>query len=342
MTKLYLGIDFHKNTSTLCVVDHEGKKLELNTIATAKLVPFLSNRKFEVIGIEASGGTNHAVQKLKDSGHNVRIINSNRFKAVGIGGKKTDDRDAEAIAHVLRTNYAPEVFHKSERSRNLKSLLVSREQLVRARVNLVNHIRGTLREYGISMPAGMDKFLEHVSASLRLLLNPYIRDILTGMLSQIETLMIQEKMAEAGLEEMTEDDKRVAKLRTVPGIGNLGSIAIAAVIDDISRFKDAKHFASYIGLVPQEHSSGGKRMLGSITRSGSEIVRRYLIHGARALLLHTKEDCKDYNRLWAMKLKDKAGMNKATVAMAHKLARIAFSVLKNDREYTVERPKRVA
>ena len=71
-------------------------------------------------------------------------------------------------------------------------------------------------------------------------------------------------------------------------------------------------------------------------------MRRYLIHGARALLLHTKEDSKDYNRLWALRLKDKAGMNKATVAMAHKLARIAFSILKNNREYTVERPKRVA
>ena len=342
MTKLYLGIDFHKNTSTLCVVDDQGKKLELNTIATSKLVSFLSNKKYEVIGIEASGGTNHAVQKLKDCGHNVRIINSNRFKAVVLGGKKTDDRDAEAIAQVLRTNYAPEVFHKCERARNLKSLLVSREQLVRARVNLVNHIRGTLREYGISMPAGMDKFLEHVNGALQLLPNPFLREILTGMWTQIKTLMEQEKVAEAGLEEMTKEDERVAKLRTVPGIGNLGSIAIAAVIDDISRFKDAKHFASYIGLVPQEHSSGGKRRRGSITRRGSEIVRRYLIHGARALLLHTKEDSKDYNRLWALRLKDKAGMNKATVAMAHKLARIAFSILKNNREYTVERPKRVA
>lgn len=342
MTKLYLGIDFHKNTSTLCTVDAQGREKEMVTLPTAKLVSYLCNKAFEAIGIEASGGTNNITQKLKDSGHTVRIINSNRFKAVGLGGKKNDERDAREIAKALAANYVPEVWHKSEYARCLKSLLVSREQVVRARVNFVNHIRGTLREYGIVMPVGMEKFLEHAPACIGELKNPYILDGLLFMLGQIKTLITQEHEMNQRLEEMTADDKRVARLRTVPGIGNLGSIAIAAVVDDVGRFKDAKHFASYIGLVPSEKSSGGKRMMGSITRSGSEIVRRYLIHGARSLLLHTKEDEKDQNRRWASRLKDKAGMNKATVAMAHKLARIAHSILKNDRDYTVERPKKAA
>lgn len=342
MEKLYLGIDFHKNTSTLSVMTSEGKELENSTISTKSLLTYLSNRKYEAIGIEASGGTNHVVEKLKEQGHTVRIVNPNKFKAVGIGGKKTDQKDARAIADALRVNYIPEVWHKSEHSRNLKSLLVSREQIVRARVNFVNHIRGTLREYGIVMPAGMDKFLIHVGQCVGELKNPYIMDGLLFMLAQIKTLLLQEKEMNERLEEMTADDSRVKKLRTCPGIGDLGSIAIAAVIDEIGRFEDAKHFASYLGLVPSEKSSGNKRMMGKITRSGSEIVRRYLIHGARAVLLHTKVNDPDANRAWALKLKEKSGINKATVAMAHRLARIAFSLLKNDREYTVQRPKKAA
>jgi transposase len=139
---------------------------------------------------------------------------------------------------------------------------------------------------------------------------------------------------EKALLEFTKDDKRVELLQTIPGIGPMGALAITAVMDDCGRFEDSKHFASYIGLVPREHSSGDKRRLGSITRSGSEIVRRYLIHGARAVLLHTSEKNKDENRAWARKLKDKKGMNKATVALAHRMARIAHSVLRTGKPYT--------
>jgi transposase len=184
----------------------------------------------------------------------------------------------------------------------------------------------------------MDKFLELVSPALRKLPHPLVRTPLEFLLQQIRFLLEQEKVVDAALEEMVRNDPRIARLRSIPGVGPVGSIALAAVIDDIGRFPDAKHFASYLGLVPQEHSSGNKRMMGSITRSGSELVRRYLIHGARAVLLHTSPETKDENRRWALKLKDKIGQNKATVALAHRMARIAWSVLKNERDYTTERP----
>jgi transposase len=339
MRKLYLGIDFHKKSSTLCTTDEDGKEIEMVSITSSNLVKYLSNKSFALIGIEASGGVNHVVQQLKDSGHDVRIINSNAFKAVGLGGKKTDERDARAISQSLRVNFGTPVHHKSERSRCLKSMLVCREHLVQTRVDHVNHVRGTLREYGITMPVGMDKFLENSQHAVAKLPHPFLRARLEFLLGQVLILMGQEAEAEKALEELVKNDARVARLRTIPGVGNLGSIALTAVIDDISRFEDAKHFASYLGLVPKEHSSGGKRMMGSITRSGSEIARRYLIHGARSVLMHTNEDTKDMNRIWAMRLKDKSGMNKAVVAMAHRLARIAWSVLKNDRDYTVTRPE---
>lgn len=340
MRKLYLGIDWHKNKSTLCTVDEQGERKELVEIKSADMVRYLANKKFEKIGIEASGGVNDIVQKLKDSGHEVVIINSNLFKAVGMGGKKTDERDATAIANALRLNYIPSVHHKSEGARVLKSNVVSREHLVKMRVDTSNHIRGSLREYGITIPQGMDRFLENAHAAVAALPVSSLRRRLEFMLGQILALMAEEAEAEREIEELVKDDARVARLRTIPGVGPLGSVVLVSVIDGIDRFDDAKKFASYLGLVPQEHSSGGKQRFGSITRSGPEIARRYLIHGARSVLMHTKDDCKDMNRIWAMRLKEKVGMNKAVVALAHRLARIAWSVLKNERDYTVTRPER--
>lgn len=110
------------------------------------------------------------------------------------------------------------------------------------------------------------------------------------------------------------------------------------VVDDIGRFKNANHFASYIGLVPKVHASAETRMMGHITRSGSEILRRYLIHGAGAWMRYSPEG--DPNREWAEKVKERRGMNKATVALAHRMARIIFAVLRDETEYTGKRKKK--
>ncbi|MCY4523642.1 MAG: IS110 family transposase [Halobacteriovoraceae bacterium] len=335
MDRIYCGIDFHKNTSTICALKQDGQQVEMVTIRTANLVNYLSNRQNYLIGIEASGGTNAMVQKLKDSGHEVKIINPNKLKAIGLGGKKTDKRDAHTIAEVLRLNYIPEVYHKSEYARKIKSLLVIREQIVRTRVNLTNHVRGILREYGITMPQGMDNFFNYIGESLEGLDCHHIREALSFMLKQIRGLIEEEKANEQRLQSFSKEDKRVKQLQTIPGVGLMTSMALIAVVDDENRFTSSKYFASYLGLVPREYSSGEKRRMGSITRSGSEIPRRYLIHGARSVLLHTTKNRqqKDGNRRWALAVKNRLGMNKASVALAHRMARIAFNMLKYKQDY---------
>lgn len=311
-----------------------GEQVELTTVRTTNLVKYLSNKNNLLIGIEASGGTNAMVQKLKDSGHVVKIINPNKFKAIGIGGKKTDKRDAKAIAEALRLNYVPEVYHKTQYARKIKSLLVSREQVVRTRVNLINHVRGILREYGITMPQGKDNFFKHVYNCLEELDCAFIGETLGFLIEKAQELMVQESEIEKLLESFSKEDERVKQLQTMPGIGLMSAMALIAVVDDIGRFESSKHFASYLGLVPREYSSGDKRRMGSITRSGSEILRRYLIHGARAVLLHTQHrNTKDPNRIWAFNLKQRVGMNKATVALAHRMSRMAFAMLKDKTNY---------
>jgi transposase len=311
------------------------------------VIQYLANRKDLMVGVEATGGANDLAAKLKKAGHEVKLINSNTFKAIGLGGKKTDERDAQAIANILRVNFVPEVFLKSLPMRQVKSLLVAREMLVRSRVNLTNHIRGTLREYGINIAKGVESFDAEIAEALAKDECQFIARHLIFMLEKVQDLRRQEKQVELDLEEQLKEDPRVKLLRTVPGIGNLGSIAFVAVIDEIARFSDGKKLASYLGLVPREHSSGDKRIMGTITRSGSEILRRYLIHGARAVLMHTHEQHPDPMRRWALKIKNRSGMNKAVVALAHRLARIGYAILRDCQGYSVQKsieaqPKKVA
>jgi len=201
---------------------------------------------------------------------------------------------------------------------------------------MMNHVRGTLREYGFPMAVGKEAFLSEVDAALMEFPEPKLAFLLTDLVKRVREFMDQEKVIEAILIDIAKEDPMMKLLQTAPGIGIMTAFTFAAVIDDHTRFKNGKVLASYLGLVPRENSSGDKRRMGSITRSGSEILRRYFIHGARATLMHAKKakvPPKDRNKIWAMKLEAKVGMNKATVALAHRMCRIAFAIVRDGKPY---------
>lgn len=333
MSKVFCGIDFHKSTSTIFAITETGQEVEaVTTVRTDRLRQYLSNRRDWKIGIEASGGTHYIVEELKKDEHEVVLINPNQFRGIGIGGKKTDERDAKALANALRLGFIPEVHHKSVIARRLKSLLVAREIFVRSRVNMVNHIRGSLREYGITIPAGTEAFFEQIESKLTELDFAPLREALGCMLVQVKECQKQEKETEQALQILTKEDETIRRLQTIPGVGVMSAHALVSVADDITRFKDASQFAAYLGLVPSVSASADKRIMGNITRSGSEMLRRYLIHGARAWMRYSPEKG-DRNRIWAEKVKGRRGMNKSVVALAHRIARIAYAVMRDKTEY---------
>jgi len=336
MDKVFCGIDFHKNTSTLCMLAQDGREVEpVTKIPTKKLPVFLSNRKDWLIGIEVTGGVNHMAEILKSQGHEVVLINPNKFRGIGIGGKKTDKRDAIALANALRLGFMPTVHQRTRFCRELKSLLTMREHLVHSRVDSMNHIRGILREYGITMPVGVESFLALAQKNIfELSTCEPIKNSLEKLFSRILELMKEEKAIEDSLKNLTKDNEDIARLQTVPGIGPITSYMMISVVDDISRFKSAKEFASYLGLTPKVEASAEKCMMGPITRSGPEMLRRYLIHGARAWMRYSPEKSKDTNRIWAERIEDRRGTNKAIVALAHRLSRIAFAILRDKSKYT--------
>jgi len=337
-TKHYCGLDFHKNFTQICVIDSEGKIVEENRIKTELLYTYLANKNY-LIALEASGGTFDAASKLEAYGHQVVLVNPSQFKAIGLNGKKNDKRDAKAIATALRMGFIPEVRKKNLYSRQLKALIKSRDFVVKSRTSLICHMRGILREFGQVMPAGVENFYEQALYKVKDIECLQIRNTLLVLLEQVGELKTQEEMIEKELKEITKEDVRISNLQSIPGVGLLTAVAFASTIEDAKYFDDANKVASYLGLVPREFSSGDKVRFGGITKSGSEITRRYLIHGARTYMRYVNRDNKDNTRRWAARLKDKSGMNKAVVAVAHKTAKVMYAVM---RDGTVYREKKAA
>jgi transposase len=336
--KLYCGMDFHKKDTELCVMDGDGKIVEQVRVASTKLVQFLSNRKEYHIGIESSGGVFDISSKLEAAGHKVTIINPSQFRGIGITGKKNDKNDAKALATALRLGFVPEVYKKTLYARQVKSLLVSRDLVVKLRISVTNHIRGILREYGVVMNAGPDSFWKESNKKVQELECPIMRDVLMSLLDQATELRNKEASIEQSLNLLTENDERITRLQTVPGVGRITAAAFVATIDDTARFSDARKVGSYLGLTPRENSSGNKVKFGSITKCGPELVRRYLIHGARAVFRY-KDVPNNKIRAWASRVEKRSGTNKAVVAVAHKNARIMFSMLKNGTSFGEKKNK---
>lgn len=346
--RIYIGVDFHKLSCTLCITDFFGIQKETVTVDTNRLIEFLEPYKGAEIAIETTGGSNHIVSTLVGFGHNATLVNTNKTKAIGLGGQKNDDKDAEVLTDLLRTNYLPKVHLKSLLSREVKTILVQREMLVQTRVSLMCHVRGILREFGVTIEVGPKNFYKFAPKATKNISNEVIRLDLEANIEEIQKLKAREIEIEKNLRLFCEIQhpeffKKIKRLETVPGIGSLTAMLMVAVMDNVTRFEDAQKWGSYLGLTPKEFSSGEMKKMGSITRSGCEMLRRYLIHGARAVMKAAQfNPHKSSVEHWALKKKKKLGMNKATVALAHKLARIGFAVSRDEKDFSATPVKKVA
>lgn len=330
--KHYCGLDYHKNFTQVCVMDKKGIILTEERVKTSILIPYLANKSY-VIGIEASSGVFDVAEKLEQQGHTIKIINPSQFKAIGINGKKTDKNDAKAIATALRVDCIPEVRKKNLYSRKMKSLLKTRDFLVKSRTSFICHLRAMLREYGLVMPSGVESFYSNIVEKINQIDCAHLRKSMSALLDHICQLKDECSLVEEEIDNISKNDDRIKRLQTVPGVGKLTAVAFVAIVEDASYFDNADKLSSYLGLVPREFSSGDKQRFGGITKAGSEILRRYLIHGARASMRYVNRDNNDRTRRWAARLKDKSGTNKAVVALAHKRAKVCFALLRDGSHY---------
>ena len=337
MKRRTLGIDLAKNCFQVSVSDSTGKVSERHRFNRAQFTEFMAQLPVSRILLEACGTAHHWARRLSGYGHQVELLPAQHVRPYR-RGNKNDRRDADALLEAGRCEDIEPVPVKTEAQQAVIQLHRLREQWKTTRTARINSLRGALREFGIDLPVGAANAIKHVPRHLDTLPD-HLRLALQAVLQEIETLQLRLLAIQRSLEEITAEDAAVKRLRQVEGIGLLNATAMVATAGSPSHFGNGRKFAAWLGITPRESSSGYRRNLGRITKRGDVYLRTLLIHGARSVLARAKQlsrsDPARLSRLqrWALQLEQRAGHNKATVALANKLARICWAVWRNDTPY---------
>jgi transposase len=262
---------------------------------------------------------------------------------------KTDAADAAALLEAARSPDLRPVPVKTVEQQQLQHLHRVREQLKSTRTGRINLLRGILREFGIAVPVGLARGRTAVREALEIADNglpDLLRPMIAESLQEITALTERIARIEATLTALTRTDPVVQRLLELPGVGLLGASALRAAVGDIQRFPTGRHFASWLGLTAREHSSAETRRLGRISKQGDTYLRTLLVHGARSALCaaaraHSQGRPLDRLRLWALATEQRRGRNKATVALANKLARIIWATWRYQRPFAGDWPARL-
>jgi len=301
------------------------------------LLPFIARLSPVVIGMEACGGAHYWARRFREHGHTVKLI-APQFVKPYVKSNKNDPADAEAICEAMTRPTMRFVPIKEVEQQDLQALHRARERVVKARTALVNEIRGLLGEYGIVLPQSVTKFRSDFLATLeaeRTKLTALGQELFGQLYEEFGALEKRLAYYTAKLEAISAAHPVCQRLETIPGVGPLTATAMVAAVSDVTYFQNGRQFAAWIGLVPRQHSTGGKPRLLGISKRGDVYLRTLLIHGARATLrwIGLKTDRRSQ---WVRGLIDRRGKNKAAVALANKNARIAWVLLKTDAVYIAE------
>lgn len=333
-----LGIDLAKNIFQLHGCDALGHEVLSKKVSRKQLMEFMRNLKPCVVGMEACGGAHYWGRAFKEMGHEVRLVSPQYVKPY-VRGNKTDRNDARAIAECVSRPGMRFVALKSLSQQEVQMLHCVRNRLVKNRVALSNEIRGMLAECGIVIPVGFSalkkKVLEIIGDAASQL-SGSTRALFLELQEELLSYELKIKSCEKQLIAMSRENESCRRLLSIPGVGPITATAVWSHIGNALLFKNGRQFAAYLGLVPREHSSGGKQRLMGITKRGDKNIRRLLVHGARALLRHSREKT-DHLSLWMKRLDIERGRNKACVAIANKNARVIWALMSSGREYIAAR-----
>jgi transposase len=329
-----LGIDLAKNVFQLHGVDQHGKVALKKKLSRGQLLAFIANLPKCLIGMEACGGAHYWAREFQKHGHEVKLI-PGQFVKPYVKSNKNDAADAEAICEAVSRPNMRFASIKTEDQQDIQNLHRIRERLVRSRTALANEIRGLLQEYGIIFPQGIGKLRKELPITLA-----GLGDKLTSLCRDTIQDLYQELLAVD--EKISKSDERISaihrhhpvakKLSEIPGIGPLGATALIAAVGNPKVFENGRQFSAWLGLVPKQSSSGGKERLLGISKRGDVYIRKLLVHGARSSLKWVDKK-EDRLSIWAKKVIERRGMNRAAVAYANKMARIAWVVMATGKDY---------
>ena len=285
------------------------------------------------IGIEACAGSHYWARELAVFGHDVKLIAAQHTRAF-VTGNKNDTNDAAAIAEARSRSSTKYVPINTPAQQDLQMLHRARSALMSERIAMINRIRAFAGEYGRVFAVGVAKFKSGLLAWLADPENGLTGSALATFRELKEQLDDTEQRIQAYERKLNQAAKSevAQKLMEVPGIGPLTATAVMASVADPHHFRSGRDFAANLGLVPREHSSGGKQRLYGITRKGDSHLRTLLIHGARSAL-RTAGDKTDRQLRWASNLAQRRNFNVAAVGLANKMARVIWAILAHGRSY---------
>jgi transposase len=329
-----LGIDLGKTTFHLVGMNQRGEVVVRKRFSRTQLLHFTANLKVELIGMEACGGSHFLGRALREQGHEMRLIPAQYVKPY-VKTNKNDYIDAEAIAEAVGRPRMRFVPVKSDEQLDLQSLHRVRERWVMRRTAAVNQVRGLLLERGITLPQGR----RHVDAALPGILADPATKLSGGVLVlltelKLELAQLTEKIdrADKSMEKIAQENEACQRLVTMPGVGPVISTAIIATIGNGTAFRRGRDFAVWLGVVPQEHSTGGKQVLWKIPRRGNQYLRMLFVQGARSVMQRRTKQAPGLSA-WLAQLTARTHRKVAIVALANKLARIAWAVLTKNEVY---------
>ena len=329
-----IGIGLAKQVFQVHGVDGHDKVVIRKQLTRAKMRGFFAQLSPCLIGIEACASAHYWARELSQFGHTVRLI-APQFVRPYRKNPKNDGNDAEAICEAVSRPNMRFVPVKSVAQQAVLTVHRARELLVGDRTALVNQIRGLLAEYGIVVPQGiacLRRVLPSVLGDAANGLPGLARDIIAELQERLWDLDARIATYDRRIAQLARQHEAAQRLMPLEGVGAVTATAIVATIGDGKAFKNGRQFAAWLGLVPQQYSSGGKTRLGHISKRGNVYLRTLLIHGARSVLQLTGQRT-DAKSRWAEQLKQRRGNNIAAVALAAKHARIIWAILARGQEY---------
>jgi len=329
-----LGVDLAKNVFQLHGVDRKGRCVLVRRVRRELLMNLIAELDPCLIGIEACTGAFYWQRQFERHGHTVKIIAPQYVKPF-VRRQKNDSNDAEAICTAVQQPNMRFVPKKTLEQQDIQALHRARQRLVNHRTALISQMRGLLLDRGIAIGVAatrarsmIPKVLNEPNEDLSSLTREIITSLYDFMLQIDARIRFFDKKIDA-IFKANEACQRIAKIR---GVGPKTATAMIAAIGDGSDFKNGRHLAAWLGLVPRQHSSGDRRVMLGISKRGSQHLRTLLVHGARAVV-RTAVRKTDPRSIWINDLRERRGHNRATVAVANKNARVIWAVLRTGEPY---------
>lgn len=330
-----IGLDLAKQVFAVHGVDEHGRVAVKKMLRREQMVPFFTKLKRCTVAMEACGSAHYWARRLTALGHMAKLI-APQFVKPYVKGNKHDAADAAAICEAASRPSMRFVAVKSPESQAVLALHRVRDGFIKARTAQANQLRGLLAEFGLVVPQGLTRLMQEVKGMIADTDNGLpilMRSLAQRILSHLLELDRQVQEIDNQVRELSRQSSVCRRLEQVPGIGPITATALVATVGEhIREFKNGRQLAAFLGLVPKQHSSGGKERLQGISKRGDGYVRRLLVHGARAVLHHTMRK-PEHVSSWLTQLAARRNSNVACVAQANKTARIVWAMLFHEREF---------